>query len=89
MNPLIFFAVVIVIDLILKSAKEKKKIEKTRERKLQQSSKEKKVEVPQTRERRVKREIQKNPSLSKEKDSFFGEGKSYREDYENKDSQQY
>lgn len=87
MNPLIFFAVVIVIDLILKSAKDKKKIEESRQKKIQElrnQQNNQEVKPVKPTETRVKREVQKNPSLSKKnrKDSFLGEGKSYRDEHE-------
>ena len=83
MNPLIFFAVVIVVDLILKSAKDKKKVEETRQKKIQTLRNEQNVQELKPTETRVKREVQKNPSLVKkeDKDNFFGEGKSYRDEH--------
>lgn len=84
MNPLIFFIVIIGIDLLLKSVKDKKKIEEARLRKMQELKNKDNVVKVKEPDRRVKREIQKNPSLSKklEKDNFFGEGKSYKDDHE-------
>lgn len=84
MNPLIFFIVIIGIDLFLKSVKDKKKIEEARLKKMQELKNKDNVKKVKEPDRRVKREIQKNPSLSKklEKDNFFGEGKSYRDDRE-------
>lgn len=87
MNPLIFFAVVIVIDLILKSAKDKKKIEVSRQKKIQELRNQQNIEdvkLDRPAETRKKREIQKNPSLSKKitKENFVGEGKSYRDEHE-------
>lgn len=84
MNPLIFFIVIIGIDLLLKSVKDKKKIEEEIFKKTQELKNKDKVKKVKEPDRRVKREIQKNPSLSKklEKDNFFGEGKSYRDNHE-------
>lgn len=88
MGSLVFFAFVIGIDLLLKSMKDKKKIEATRQKKMEElKNKGNTQTVNKTitkTEQRVKREIQRNPSISRkmEKDDFHGEGKSYRDDHE-------
>lgn len=83
MKSLIFFAFIIGIDLFLKSLKDKKKIQEIREKKIQELKSSENTKTVKQAETRVKREIQRNPSISRniEKDNFFGEGKSYREDH--------
>ncbi|MGO1469082.1 MAG: hypothetical protein ACTHW2_03575 [Tissierella sp.] len=90
MNSLIFFLIVIGIDIFLKSIRDKKKIEKARQNKMQELRKmdnDKPFKEPE----KGKREINKNPTISqkikedkqkKEKKSFFGEGESYKKDYQ-------
>lgn len=88
MGSLVFFAFVIGIDLLLKSMKDKKKIESIREKKMQElKNKENNQTVTKTvtqAEGRVKREIKQNPSIAKhmERDNFHGEGKSYKDNHE-------
>lgn len=93
MNPLIFFVVIIAIDLFLKSRKDKKRMEEAQRKKMEELEKEKQDKDLSGKEGRVKREIPKNPSIiehekrerqkrmQKEK-SFTGEGGEYREDHE-------
>lgn len=82
MNPLIFFIVIIGIDLLLKSVKDKKKIEEERLKKMQELKNKENIKTIKDPGGRKKREIKKNPILArKEKDGFFGEGKSYGDSY--------
>lgn len=84
MRTLIFFALIIGIDLFLKSIKDRKKIQEIREKKMQELRNEKKPETVRPVETIEKREIKKNPSLIKhqKENGFHGEGKSYRDDHE-------
>lgn len=84
MRSLIFFVIIIGIDIFLKSVKDKKKIEKERRKKMYQLRNQENVKTVKETDTRERRKVAKDPSLSKklEPSTFFGEGKSYREDHE-------
>ncbi len=69
MNPLVFFAIAIIIDLFLKSSKDKKKIEKARKKRNEQIKRqpiEKKESIitvlNKELERRIDRSLETRPS---------------------------
>lgn len=84
MGSLVFFAFVIGLDLLFKSMKDKKKIEAIREKKMQELKNKPADNAFKPVETRVKREVQKNPSLARkqEENTFHGEGHSYRDEHE-------
>ena len=84
MNPLIFFLLFIGLDIFLKSGKDKKKIERARQKKMQElrNASQATVKTP------PKREMERRPftnSMDKERpireDDFNGERKKYSEQY--------
>lgn len=83
MRSLVFFALIIGIDLFLKSVRDKKRIQEIRQKKMQELKDKENIKMVKPTETKVKKEIQRNTSLSKnrQRDNFFGEGKAYREDH--------
>lgn len=91
MKSLVFFALIIGLDLFLKSVKDKKKIQEIRQKKMQEFKNIGNTKTVKQTETIIKREVQKNSSTSRssEQDDFFEKDNSldnqdYEERYENR-----
>lgn len=85
MGPLVFFVVIIAIDLVLKNARNKKQRQAAQRRDMEELKNKKDTSSSYVGKDKgvAKREVPKNPSIfkSQKESDFLGEGGSYKENH--------